>query len=430
MSSKPIDLRERHLVIGAGFCGLGVGAAFARHRIPFDLVEADDHIGGNWYHGVYETVHIISSRKTTEYSDYPMPEDWPDFPSAAQMLEYLDRYAEHHGLHERIELRRAVTRVAPLDGDLWEVTLAGGEKRIYGGVVVANGHHWDKRWPKYPGHFAGELIHSKEYKRPDALQNRRVLVIGAGNSACDIAVEAARFAKSAHISMRRGHWFLPKTMLGVPTVELVKPWMPIGFQRLLMRGLLQVVVGDYERYGLEHPDHRLFEKHPTINSELLHHLRHGAITPHPDVARWDGDGVEFTDGTREPFDLVVCATGYHLSFPFVADGVVTWKDGMPELIGGLLPPKHKNIYFFGVGQPRYGAGPLISAGADTLCTMVTTQRSLEHPLGAVLARLGQRPPKTLLQDPHAVLRAARLGKKLLPRLPRAERWLMSARAPS
>jgi Flavin-binding monooxygenase-like len=424
VNGETVDRRDRHLLVGAGFSGLGVAAAFQRHGVPFDIVEADESLGGNWYHGVYETVHIISSRKTTEYADFPMPADWPDFPSAAQMLEYLKSYAEHWKLDEKIELRTRVERVAPLAGDLWEVELAGGERRVYGGVVVANGHHWDKRWPKYPGTFAGELIHSKDYKHPTQLRDKRVLVIGAGNSACDIAVEAARFARSAQISMRRGHWFLPKTMLGVPSVELMKSWMPLSLQRATLKALLRVVVGPYERYGLQHPDHRLFETHPTVNSELLHALRHGNVTPHPDVARWDGDQVEFVDGVREPFDLVVCATGYDVSFPFVAEGVVRWKDGMPQLIGGLLPPDHKNIYFFGVGQPRYGAGPLISAGAETLCTMVDTQRRLRHPLGAVLARLGQKPPKSHLQDPFELLRAARRGRRLLPKLPRIERFVM------
>ncbi len=422
--TEVVDRSDRHLVIGAGFSGLGVAAAFSKNQIPFDVVEADGHIGGNWYHGVYETVHIISSRKTTEYSDFPMPESWPDFPSAGQMLEYLVSYARHFGLEKHIELRCRVVRVAPWEGDRWEVTLESGERRIYGGVVVANGHHWDKRWPSYPGTFSGEMIHSKDYKRAETLRDRRVLVIGAGNSACDIAAEAARFSKSAHISMRRGHWFLPKTMLGVPTVELMRPWMPKGLQRAFVKSLLRVVVGRYESYGLSHPDHQLFEKHPTLNSELLHHLRHGRVTPHPDVARWDGDAAVFVDGSREVFDLVVCATGFHLSFPFIADGVVTWKEDMPNLIGGLLPPEHKNIYFFGIGQPRYGAGPLITAGAETLCTMVETQRELHHPLGAILERLGQKPPRTHLLDPFEVLRATRFARRLVPRLPRFERFLM------
>src|SRR5688572_20434415 len=188
--------RDKHAIIGAGFCGLGVAAAFQREGIPIDIFEAADDLGGNWYHGVYESVHIISSRKTTEFAEFPMPEDWPDFPSAAQMLEYLRAYAAHFDLRRHIAFNTRVERVAPAGDGAWEVTV-GGERRVYGGVVVCNGHHWDRRWPEYPGSFAGKMIHSKDYKRADELRGKRVLVLGGGNSACDIAVEAARVAASS-----------------------------------------------------------------------------------------------------------------------------------------------------------------------------------------------------------------------------------------
>jgi cation diffusion facilitator CzcD-associated flavoprotein CzcO len=424
-----VDLRlDRHLIVGAGFSGLGVAAAFGRRGIAYDQVEADDDIGGNWYHGVYETVHIISSRKTTEFTDWPMPADWPDFPSAEQMLSYLRAYADRWRLRDRIELSTRVVLVEPADTGTWRVTIEkGGQRsiRIYGGVVVCNGHHWDPRWPEYPGEFTGEKIHAKHYKKPSSLVGKRVLVIGGGNSACDIAVEAARFADAAHISLRRGYWFLPKTMLGVPTAELMRPWVPRRAQRAIIKSLARIIVGPYTRYGLAEPDHQPFEHHPTINTELLHNLRHGRIVAHPDIARWDGDHVVFVDGARERFDLVVCATGYHVSFPFLAPGIVEIRDGMAQLIGGVMPPEHKNFYVFGLGQPRYGAGPLITAGADLLCTMVTTQRELDAPLGGVLRRLGARPPTTYLADPFAVLRSVRIGKRVLPRLPRFEKWIMA-----
>lgn len=428
-SAIPADYRGKHAIIGAGFSGLGVAAAFTRGGTAFDILECSDDLGGNWYHGVYESVHIISSRKTTEYPDWPMPSHWPDFPSAAQMLMYLRGYAEHWQLRPHISFGTRIVHVEPAPGQdgCWLVTLdrSGAiETRVYGGVVVANGHHWDKKWPHYPGTFTGEMIHSKDYKTSAVLAGKRVLVIGGGNSSCDIAVEAARVARGSHISMRRGYWFLPKTMLGVPSAELVRPWMPVGLQRVLLKSLVRLIVGPYQNYGLCEPDHELFNRHPTINSELLYQLRHGRITPHPDISRWDGDVVEFVDGAKEPFDLVVCGTGYHTSFPMLAPGLVNFDvHGMPQLIAGMNP-EHKNLYVFGLGQPRYGAGPLISAGADLLHTMVETQKSLSSPLGAVLQRLGVKAPRSDLQDPFAILRQVRFGKRLLPRLPALEGWIM------
>lgn len=424
------DTRHKHVIIGAGFSGLGVAKAFKRAGIPFDVLEADDDLGGNWYHGVYETAHIISSRKTTEFSDFPMPADWPDFPSAAQMLTYLRGYADHFGLREHIAFRKRVIRVAPLaqrEGDTWEVTLEGGESRVYGGVVICNGHHWDPRMPTYPGQFSGRIMHAKEYKRPDVLAGQRVLVLGGGNSACDIAVEASRFAAGSHISMRHGHWIMPKLLFGIPTVELMRPWMPPLVQRRFVKSLLRMAVGRYEDYGLAHPDHEPFERHPTINSELLYKIRHGSITPHPGVRRFDGDAVEFVDGTRERFDLVVAATGYKVSLPFLAEGVLTWKNGLPELTASLMPPGHKNLYVFGLGQPRYGAGPLITAGAEMLGLIVETQKKLKHPIGDVLKHVTKKPHRELLQDPFDMLRQLRTGKMLLPRLPTLEPLLMHGR---
>lgn len=414
---------DKIAIIGAGFCGLGVAAALQRHAIAFDCLEADDAIGGNWYHGVYETVHIISSRKTTEYSDYPMPADFPDFPSAAQMLAYLHSYADHYGLRDHIQLNTRVARVAPAPSDRWALTLESGETRVYAGVVIANGHHWDSRYPDYPGDFGGVVMHSKDYKNPQSLAGKRVLVVGGGNSACDIAVEAARFARASHISMRRGYWFLPRTMFGIPTVECLKPWMPLWFQRLFLRAVLRIIVGPYENYGLQRPDHKIFEKHPTINSDLLAYLKHGRITPHPDIGRFDGEEVIFVDGRRAAVDMIIYATGYHLSFPFLEPGIVEWKEGVPQLIS-MFHPRYKNIYFFGIGQARYGAGPLISAGADLLGVLIKEQRRLKHPIGAILQRLGQRPPKTMLTGPFEVLRGVQRGRRLAPRLATLERLLL------
>lgn len=434
VDGAPLARRDRFAVIGAGFSGLGMAAAMTRHGLAFDLLEADDEVGGNWYHGVYETVHIISSRKTTEYSDWPMPASYPDFPSAAQMLAYLRGYAERWGLRRHLELSTRVTYVEPDPAapGAWLVTLAlpdgSAQRRSYGGVIVANGHHWDRRLPQVPGELTIPLLHSRDYKTHHVLDGKRVLVIGGGNSACDIVVEAARFGSSAHLSLRRGYWFVPKTLLGKPTAELLRPWMPLAVQRAIIKALVRVAVGRYQDYGLPAPDHEPFEHHPTINSELLHYLRHGRITPHPDVRAWRGDEVEFVDGTRERFELVVAATGYHVSFPFLAPGLVDFARGMPELIGGVAPPAQRNLFVFGLGQPRYGAGPLISAGAELLCALIVAQRELTRPVGAVLARLGARPPRTYLQDPFAVLRQARTGSRLAPWLPRLERALWAREA--
>ena len=164
-----------------------------------------------------------------------------------------------------IEFNTEVSWIAPAAGDRWEVTLKSGEKRVYGGAVICNGHHWDCRYPKYPGEFTGEVLHSKHYKTPSTLKGKRVLVVGGGNSGCDVAVEAARFGVDSHISMRRGIWIMPQTIAGVPSIEFLRPWMRGWLQGFLMTILLRIFVGKMSRYGLQEPDYPVFSRHPTIS---------------------------------------------------------------------------------------------------------------------------------------------------------------------
>jgi cation diffusion facilitator CzcD-associated flavoprotein CzcO len=406
---------RRYLIIGAGYSGNGVAKAFKDAGIPYDQVERNSEVGGNWLNGVYDSTHIISSRDSTGYADFPMPKSYPDFPSREQMLDYLRSYVDRFGLWERIEFETEVVRADPLDPEGmsgWRVELAGGEARHYGGVVVANGHHWDKRYPQYPGEFAGKTIHSKDYKRPGDFEGDRVLVVGVGNSGCDIAVEAADELGHATISMRRGNWFLPKTLLGIPLSEWDRPGFPIWAQRLVLRALLWVSMGPNSRYGLPEPDYRLFDKHPIVNSQLLYQLRHGIVTARPDIERLDGRTVHFTDGTKGEFDTIVWATGFDVSFPFLGRDLFPWENGAPVRVAGMMPPGMANLYAFGVFQPRGGAGPLITEGAGLLADMVRLQEHMSVPLASVLARL-RRPTARMLIGVNETMREIRRGRLAL-----------------
>lgn len=423
-TTRPTVKSDKIAIIGAGPVGISVARALKLKGIAFDQFEADTAVGGNWRHGVYASAHIISSRKTTEFPDYPMPSHYPDFPSAQQMLDYLTDYACHYKLMEHIRFNTLVEYVEPCDNDLWNVRLSTGEISTYEGIVVCNGHHWDRRWPTYPGQFTGEMIHSKDYKNSDQLKGRRVLVIGGGNSACDIVAEAARVSSSAHLSLRRGYWFLPKTFYGAPTAELIKTIMPVWMQRIYIAALLKVAVGDYRNYGLMKPDHKLFEHHPTINTELLHYLKHGRITPHQDVKRFDGRVVEFADGAREEFDLIVCGTGFNVSLPFLAPDVVEVDGSIVKVQWGMVAPRHRQLYVHGWAQARYGFGPLLTPASELLADFILLQRRLKHPLGKILARMHQPLPDTHLLDPMAVTRKVGFGKSMLWILPIVDRYLM------
>lgn len=410
-----------HLLIGAGPLGLAAAKALAEAGLPFQWVEATDHVGGNWAHGVYDTAHIISSKATTEFPDWPMPEDYPDFPSAAQMCAYFDAFADAHDLRRRIRFRTEAVAVRYLDGPKpsWEADLsADGAVRTerFRGVIVCNGHHWCRDLPAWTADYRGALLHSKDYRNPEQLRGKRILVVGGGNSGCDIISEAARVASTAHWSLRRGYWFLPKTLFGRPSVEFISPWMPVAAQRLVMRALLRVAVGRYEDYGLPTPDHRLFEAHPSVSTEALHYLKHGRIDVRPDVASVDGDALTFTDGRTERYDLVVCATGFRLAFPFLPDGMVPIVGKTAQLYAGLLRPEYRHLYIVGTGQARYGIGPLVRPLARLVARFIALQDQIGPNLGALLHDLGQRPPISHLIDPHAALRQMWLSEHLYERM--------------
>ena len=422
------DRRPRMLVIGAGPVGLCMAKSLRQRGIAYDQVDADDDVGGNWKHGVYDSAHIISSKKTTQYSDFPMPADYPDFPSRLQILDYLRSYTEHFQLRSTIEFRTKVLRCQPIRAEgveeIWQVDLDNGERRIYKGVVVCNGHHWERRWPTIAGEFTGDYLHSKDYKRAEQLEGKRVLVIGGGNSACDVASEAARVGQSCHLSLRRGFWILPKTFCGIPIVEVLPGWLPIWAQRLCLRTIVRLVFGRHEKYGLPHPDHRLFEAHPTINGELLNYIQQGRILPKCDVARFEGKTVHFTDGSQQEFDAVVCATGFYVRFPFLPPDLVPVRnDQQAQLYGGICVPDYKHLYVVGTSQPRYGFGPLITLGGELIARIIQLQDEMVLPFGRLLKELGYTPASTHLQCPHAALREIRLGLRTIPYLRFRERLL-------
>lgn len=396
---KILETVGKQLIVGAGFVGLGIAQALKEADILYDQVDASDDIGGNWYHGVYETAHIISSRKITQFSNFPMPEDYPDFPSAQNMRDYINAFADHFNLREYIELNRKVTYVRPVEENLWEVTFANGEQRIYKGVLLCNGHHWCKRFPEFEGEFKGEIIHSKDYKRPEQLCGKKVLIIGGGNSACDIAAEAARVGSTAVLSMRESIWFIPKTFAGIPVTDLGKKGKgksPIWYQRLMTYLLIRLSFGQHQSYGLPKPKHRIFEKHPTLNSEVPYYIKHGRIIPKPGVRKLDGWYVEFVDGTREQFELIVCGTGYYVAYPFLAPELQRVRGSVVECYGDCFLDDYKGLYYIGWYQARGGIGSIISAFAPVFIRYLKLQDEIKIPIGLVLKEMGEKLPKTHL----------------------------------
>jgi thioredoxin reductase len=370
---KPVyDRGDTVCVIGAGGSGLNAIKNLKEAGFSVDCYERETTVGGawNWRHDrspVYASTHLISSKPFTQFPDFPMPDEWPDYPHHSQLLTYFERYADHFGLREHIWFGSEVESVEPAPEDRrWDVTIRGsrgGEPRTlrYAAVVVANGHNWSPRWPEIEGMetFRGQVLHAGAYSDAAQLRGRKVLVIGGGNTGCDIAVEAAQQAARCWHSTRRGYWYAPKYVMGRPTDQAgdMLRWLraPMWLRRWLFRRVLAATVGDYGRFGLRHPDHKLFQTHPVVNSQLVYYLGHGAITPVPDVARFTRTGVEFTDGSIAEPDVVILATGYRPAFEFVEPDLLGIDgDGRPRLRLQLFSPTHPTLAVAGLLQPDSG----------------------------------------------------------------------------
>ena len=351
-------------IIGAGCSGFTMAKRLKDHRLPYDCFEMSDDIGGNWYFGnpngkssCYQSLHIDTSKWRLAFEDHPVPADWPDFPHHSQLLQYFHDYVDHFGLRETITFNTAVTDCERLVDGRWKVSLSTGESREYDNVVVGNGHHWDARTPTYPGTFDGHQVHSHHYRdpfEPYDFRGKRVLVVGAGNSAMDISSELSQrpIAERLVISMRHGVWVLPKYFDGKPADKASLPaWMPARVGRALARSKIKKSIGKMEDYGLPKPDHRPLDAHPSVSGEFLTRVGCGDISPKGAIDRLDGDGVVFADGSREPFDAIVWATGYNVTFPFLRQPELTPQDNTFALFKRMVKPGFENLFFLGLAQP-------------------------------------------------------------------------------
>ncbi len=359
-------------VIGAGCSGItaikNLLQAGVKNVICF---EQNDQVGGNWiftqkvsHSSVCETTHIISSKEMSAYEGFPMPEEYPDYPSHQEVLRYFQSYAENFGLLPYIRFNTKVKKVNKIDVEKWEVELENEEKETFDFLIIANGHHSVPRHPRFRDAFKGKYIHSHEFKNNKGFENERVLVVGAGNSGCDCAVEISRVAEKVDLSIRTPQHIIPKFFLGKPsdTFNDKMIWLPRFIQKPLLSLSLKIQVGNYKSYGLEQPKHNVLEAHPTMNSELLYKIRHGKVHPKKGIERIENKTVSFSDGQKETYDSIVAATGYQIATPFFEKTFLDYsdKDRVPLYLR-MFHEKHPTLIFIGLCQPQGAIWPLSDA---------------------------------------------------------------------
>jgi cation diffusion facilitator CzcD-associated flavoprotein CzcO len=393
-----LDTREKFCIIGAGASGLAAAKNFIERDIPFDCLERAADIGGLWNIAtdsgiVYETTHLVSSISSTGFDDLPMvDEDYPEYPSHERVLGYFRDYAAKFGIGEHIEFGKTVTRVAPRGDGLWDVSIAGEARpRTYRGLVIASGHHDTPRLPSYPGSFAGETIHSRRYRSPKQLRDKRVLVVGCGNSAADIVSDAVHGGSKVFLSIRRGYWFVPKFLMGWPTGDVVQNLELLPLPRIIKRWLFQaglwVLQGPPSRYRMPDPDYSIDQAHPTMTDEIPRLVAHGSLTIKPDIERFEGSEVVFKDGSREAIDMIVFATGYQPVVPFLDEGLLFGPDGRPRLRASVFHPEHEGLFAVGLVQANGSMWRLADYQSQLIANMVVAKAAAPARLERLRSKL-------------------------------------------
>ncbi|MEM1217611.1 MAG: NAD(P)-binding domain-containing protein [Bacteroidota bacterium] len=359
-------MEKRVCIIGVGPSGITALKNLVDEGLQVVAYDRNQEVGGNWiftesesHSSVFETTHIISSKTLSQYADFTFDDfdpSVPDYPSHRQLAAYFQAYARQFDLYRHIEFETEVLNAQrkPNGGWILKIRQQGIEREEeFSDLVVCNGHHWNPRMPQYPGSFSGQFLHSHQYKKAAPFAGQRVLVIGGGNSACDVAVETSRVSAQTDISWRRGYRIIPKFVFGKPSDIVASRFskLPMFLRRRMAELMIRVLVGKNSWHGLQDPENRFGATHPTINEELLYRVRHGKVNPRIDIARLDGNTVHFKDGSQQDYDVIIACTGYIITHPFFQEDFINYREGPVPLYLKMLHPEYADLFFIGLFQP-------------------------------------------------------------------------------
>lgn len=346
-----------YALIGAGPMGLCAARQLSKYGVPFQGFELHQDVGGLWdidnpHSTMYESAHLISSKSMTELTEFPMADRVSPYPHHSEIRKYFRDYADKFSLRQYYRFGACVTSTAPTGQGRWNVSWeqdGQSHQQEFAGLLIANGQLYQANIPEIKGTFDGLLLHSCKYKSPNVFNDQRVLIVGCGNSACDIAVDAAHRAKSVALSVRRGYHFLPKFVMGKPIDTIGgKIRLPRRLKQIVDGVIVKLLIGSPSQYGLPDPDYRLYESHPVVSSLVLHHIGHGDIQVRTSPVAFDGNNVVFSDGVRQEFDVVILATGYKLSFPFIDRELLNWKEAAPSFYMNVFHPERDDLLLLGM----------------------------------------------------------------------------------
>lgn len=379
--------RRRVAVIGAGAAGLCTAKHLLASGTDVVVYELGSYVGGLWVYQndnglgpAYKSLHLNSEKAVTAYRDFPFADEVPLYPDHAEVKRYLESYAERFALMPHIRFQSKVTEVLR-DDERWTVRLADGHSDSFDAVVVASGHQGTPTHPTWKDDFSGEYLHSHTYRVPEPFRDKRVLVVGMGNSAVDIASDICVVTESTVISSRSPVLVMPRMLFGVPTsrvlAKIEKKWMPWAMRRTMRELLTRVVHGRMEQWGFTTPKTRT---HPTSHPNLMSHFVWNRIRAKPGIVSVSGREVTFTDGTRQTFDTVIAGTGYAVTLPFLAPEFRPLDGHKLELFLRVVHPKQPGLYFTGMFNVAGGGNiRMMDDQAEWIAALVNGEEGLPSP---------------------------------------------------
>jgi cation diffusion facilitator CzcD-associated flavoprotein CzcO len=371
-------------VIGAGSGGVNVAKHLLEAGHDVTVFEAGSYVGGMWKYEndngrsqAYLHLCIITPRGKTEFPDFPFDEQTPRFPSHWDMYRYLKAYSDHFGVTERVRFRTPVSKVEPAfdprrgEEPRWDVHHSEG-RDTFDDVVIATGHLNEPNHSAFlRDSFAGEYMHSNEFRTARPFVGKRVCVVGTGNSGVDIASEACSVAERTVLVARSGVRIQPKVVLGLAypdiAIGLRRPGVPAWFTKRVLSTLVYLAHGNQERLGFTPPVGR---QHPTSSESVVSHIEFGRVVVRPGIKSISGKTIMFEDGSEEEFDVLVAATGYRVHLPFIDPSVIPVKGNHVELYKRIFPVDWPGLYFLGMLNPLLAYSQVFEAQSRTIVQAV------------------------------------------------------------
>ncbi len=377
-------MTRRVAVIGAGAAGLSAAKHLLAAGCDVVVFELGTRIGGLWVYGndnglspAYASLHLNSEHRVTAYRDFPFPDGSPLYPDHAAVARYLEAYADRFDLRRRIRFQSRVVAVEPG----WTVRLADGTAEAFDAVVVASGHQGVPKHPPFAAGFAGEYLHAHAYRTPEPFRGKDVLVVGVGNSACDIAADICAVTASTTMVARSPVLFMPRMVLGVPTsrvlARLEKRWMPWGIRRRIRELIARAVHGRMEQWGFVTPKTRT---HPAGHHLLMAQFIWGRVTAKPGIESVAGHQVRFADGSTGRYDTIIAATGYDVDLPFLTTALSPVRGHWLDLYRRVVRPGAPGLFFVGFFNVTGGGNiRMMDDQAEWVADLVTNRAGLPDP---------------------------------------------------